>query len=74
MNLNTPNDSHTVFSHVPNKSINYSDGSDGSSGINSGSDDNSSGSSNKNELLYALKNSFGFGGMNASLVLAKFKE
>ena len=49
-----------IFEHIPEKSTMYPPSS--SSGGASG------------EFKYALKNSFGFGGTNASLVLGRFKE
>jgi 3-oxoacyl-[acyl-carrier-protein] synthase II len=62
LNLEKPDSPSTIFHHVPHKSIRYDEHI-----------------SHKNELtdcpkklVYALKNSFGFGGMNASLVIAKY--
>lgn len=51
-----------VVKHVPNKGIHYS----------TGSDFETTTADSKITLNYALNNSFGFGGMNASLVLKKF--
>ena len=44
------------FSHVPLKSINYTE------------------QSNKSSLQYAMKNSFGFGGINVSLILKRYEK
>lgn len=53
------------FHHVPHKKLEY--------GQVDGSSDGSAVSAPK-ELKYALKNSFGFGGTNASLLLGKYKQ
>mmetsp|Transcript_8758 Transcript_8758/g.8669 ORF Transcript_8758/g.8669 Transcript_8758/m.8669 type:complete len:460 (+) Transcript_8758:236-1615(+) len=62
LNLEKPDSTSTIFHHVPHKSVKY--------------DEHISHKNDMKEkkLVYALKNSFGFGGMNASLVLAKFES
>jgi 3-oxoacyl-[acyl-carrier-protein] synthase II len=65
LNLENADSISTVFHHVPHKSIRYDEH------IISHNSKLKDGNGPK-KLVYALKNSFGFGGMNASLVLAKF--
>ena len=61
LNLDNVDEAPIAFHHVPNKCIQYNQHKAHTVGT-------------KKELLYALKNSFGFGGSNASLVLGKFIE
>jgi 3-oxoacyl-[acyl-carrier-protein] synthase II len=71
LNLSSPDYTPCSFSHVPLQAIHYINSSDS----NSDSDNNSEKygtSNNRQPLLHALKNSFGFGGTNASLVFSKF--
>ena len=57
-----------LFSHVPQKGIDYATGET----ITALTDEHfSSSNSARGDFKYALKNSFGFGGTNASLVLGK---
>ena len=65
INLSNPDIQPIAFHHVPNTKIVYSQ--------NEFSVKDGTTNENK-ELLFAVNNSFGFGGMNASLVLAKYKE
>lgn len=61
LNLNDLDIIPTAFHHVPNKCITYDL-------------HRISLCSQRKELLFALKNSFGFGGSNASLVLGKYHQ
>ena len=69
LNLENPDAPPTAFHHVPNTMIIYNEHVFCSLKSPAGSTEVAP----KKELLYAVKNSFGFGGMNASLVLAKFR-
>lgn len=66
INLETPDVTPEAFHHVPNKKMQYDQ--------HELSCSNTARQESRKELLFAVKNSFGFGGMNASLVLAKYRE
>lgn len=61
LNLTTPDYTPRSFRHVPSIAIKYNNRSNSYSN-----------NASKPMLLHALKNSFGFGGTNASLVFSKF--
>jgi 3-oxoacyl-[acyl-carrier-protein] synthase II len=66
-----------LFKHVPNQALHYNDGSVVTNVNNVQSSSSSSSSLPSNggrQLKYALKNSFGFGGTNASLLLTKYES
>lgn len=62
LNLETPDVTPAAFHHVPNAKVHYDQ------------HELNCRSTTAKELLFAVKNSFGFGGMNACLVLAKYRE
>ena len=68
LNLQNPDAPPISFHHVPNTAIIY----DKHNLDKQESQVNNANTAPKKLLLYALKNSFGFGGMNATLVLSKF--
>ena len=70
LNLEKPDAPPTAFHHVPNTMIIYNEHVICSLKSLSSITDVAP----KKELLYAVKNSFGFGGMNATLVLSKFRD
>ena len=70
LNLEKPDAPPTAFHHVPNTMIIYNEHVFCSLKSPSSITD----VAQKKELLYAVKNSFGFGGMNATLVLSKFRD
>ena len=69
LNLENPDAPPIAFHHVPNTPIIY----DKHDLLKPKSHDDTN-VALKKELLYAVKNSFGFGGMNATLVLSKFRD
>lgn len=78
LNLENPDAPPTAFHHVPNTMIIYKDHYLHCDHVPNSfcpliSPSSITDVASRGELLYAVKNSFGFGGMNASLVLSKFR-
>lgn len=73
LNLNAPDYIPKCFHHVPNTSVPYASSTSGNNNNDSSSNSHGiTGSVQTKPLLHVLKNSFGFGGTNVSLVFSKF--